>query len=117
MLSKEDNELYKANHMQVPVTILTEEKLSRLEEHCKKAIHFERGNIREEHQIVLDLIYKYKDLESEKQSLIDRLEKDIINITETMQDGKHCDDYSRCRLKAYRTKIKEILGIVKGDFK
>ena len=28
---------------------------------------------------------------------------------------KHCDDYSRCRLKAYRTKTKEILSILKGE--
>lgn len=53
-------------------------------------------------------------LESDKQKLIEKLEKDIVNITKTMQDGKHCDDYSRCRLKAYRTKTKEILSIVKG---
>lgn len=53
-------------------------------------------------------------LETDKQKLIEKLEKDIVNITKTMQDGKHCDDYSRCRLKAYRTKTKEILSIVKG---
>lgn len=52
-------------------------------------------------------------LESDKQKLIEKLEKDIVNITKTMQDGKHCDDYSRCRLKAYRTKTKEILEILK----
>lgn len=54
-------------------------------------------------------------LETEKQNLIDKLEKDIVNITKTLQDGKHWDDYSRCRLKAYRTKTKEILRIVKGE--
>lgn len=47
--------------------------------------------------------------------LIEKLEKDILNITKTMRDGKHYDDYSRCRLKAYRTKTKEILSILKGD--
>jgi len=47
--------------------------------------------------------------------LIEKLEKDVLNITKTMQDGKHCDDYSRCRLKAYRTKTKEILSFVKRD--
>ena len=60
-------------------------------------------------------IIEYIDqLESDKQKLIEKLEKDIVNITKTMQDGKHCDDYSRCRLKAYRTKTKEILSILKG---
>lgn len=50
-----------------------------------------------------------------EQKLIEKLEKDTVNITKTMQDGKHCDDYSRCRLKAYRTKTKEILSILKGE--
>ena len=47
--------------------------------------------------------------------LIEKLEKDIVNITKTMQDGKNYDDYSRCRLKAYRTKTKEILSFAKGE--
>ena len=54
-------------------------------------------------------------LESREQKLIEKLEKDIVNITKTMQDGKHFDDYSRCRLKAYRTKTKEILEILKKE--
>lgn len=62
---------------------------------------------------------KYKDkvdhLESREQKLIEKLEKDIVNITKTMQDGKHCNNYSRCRLKAYRTKTKEILEILKKE--
>lgn len=61
---------------------------------------------------ILDYI---EQLESDKQKLIEKLEKDTVNITKTMQDGKHCDDYSRCRLKAYRTKTKEILSILKGE--
>lgn len=65
---------------------------------------------------VIDNALKYIDqLESDKQKLIEKLEKDTVNITKTMQDGKHCDDYSRCRLKAYRTKTKEILSILKGE--
>ncbi len=58
---------------------------------------------------------KARELESKKQKLIEKLKKDIVNITKTMQDGKHWDDYSRCRLKAYRTKTKEILKILKGE--
>ena len=54
-------------------------------------------------------------LESDKQKLIEKLEEDIVNITKTLQDGKHCDDYSRNRLKAYRTKTKEILSNLKGN--
>lgn len=61
------------------------------------------------------LVKHIENIESDKQKLIEKLEKDIVNITKTMQDGKHCDDYSRCRLKAYRTKTKEILEILKKE--
>ena len=54
-------------------------------------------------------------LEQKEKRLRDKLEKDIVNITKTLQDGKHCDDYSRCRLKAYRTKTKEILKLIGGS--
>lgn len=65
---------------------------------------------------VRQMIREYiEQLETDKQKLIEKLEKDVINITKTLQDGKHCDDYSRCRLKAYRTKTKEILKILKGE--
>ena len=47
--------------------------------------------------------------------LVEKLKKDILNITKIMQDGKHYDDYSRCRLKAYRTKTKEILSFMKEE--
>lgn len=61
------------------------------------------------------LLQYIEQLETKEQKLIEKLEEDIVNITKTMQDGKHCDDYSKCRLKAYRTKTKEILKIVKGE--
>ena len=38
--------LYKASYMQNPFEILTEENLKRLEEHCKKAINYERPTIK-----------------------------------------------------------------------
>lgn len=66
-------------------------------------------------RLVAEMLKHTEQLESDKQKLIEKLEKDTVNITKTMQDGKHCDDYSRCRLKAYRTKTKEILSILKGE--
>lgn len=63
----------------------------------------------------VELVKKIVRLEEREQKLIEKLEGDIVNITKTMQDGKHWDDYSRCRLKAYRTKTKEILEILKGE--
>lgn len=65
-------------------------------------------------KLVAEMLKHTERLESDKQKLIEKLEKDIVNITKTLQDGKHCDDYSRNRLKAYRTKTKEMLSILKG---
>ena len=59
--------------------------------------------------------WEIKHRETREQKIIEKLEKDVINITKVLQDGKHSDDYSRCRLKAYRTKTKEILKILKGE--
>lgn len=41
--------------------ILTQENLENLEKHCKKAIYYERGEVKREHEVTLDLLYKYKD--------------------------------------------------------
>ena len=64
-----------------------------------------------------EIILQYiEQLEKKEKRLKYRLEKDIVNITKILQDGKHCDDYSKCRLKAYRTKTKEILKLIGGSY-
>lgn len=74
-----DKKLYKANYMQAPFNILTKENLDKLEKYCKKAIHYERKDGILEHQITLDLLYKYE----EQQEKIKKKEKIINNaITE-----------------------------------
>ena len=90
-----------------------ENSFIRIETICKKEVCLFNQPIIEGN---LNQIKRYIiQLELDKQKLIEKLEKDTVNITKTMQDGKHCDDYSRCRLKAYRTKTKEILSILKGE--
>ena len=92
--------------------MLSKEEIEKAKECLQETI---QNTYAEGKAIKLNNVLKYIDqLESDKQKLIEKLEKDTVNITKTMQDGKHCDDYSRCRLKAYRTKTKEILSIVKG---
>ncbi len=96
MLSKEEienNKLYKANYMQNPFTLLTKENLDKLEEHCKKSIHFERGI---EHSVTLELLYKYEEL-------VEKLEKDVENFKKQNADAT-LQDYSQ-----------EILEIMKGE--
>lgn len=97
--------LYKADYMQNPFNILTQENLERLEKHCKKAIHYERGELKEEHEIVLELLYKYQDLESDKQNLINKL-KDSISFVKT-------DKSKESKIKA--EVLENVLKIVKGE--
>ena len=80
-----DIEDYKASYMQAPFDTLTKEKLDRLEKHCKKAIHFERGHIQEEHQTVLDLLYKYQEQQAKlekKDKVINEMAKQLAKLRE-----------------------------------
>ena len=60
-MSEADN--FKNRYLQQPITFLTEENLDKLENHCKKAIHYERGV---EHQVVLELLERYKEFLAEQ---------------------------------------------------
>ncbi len=79
-MSEADN--FKNRYLQQPITFLTEENLDKLENHCKKAIHYERGV---EHQVVLELLERYKEFLAEREEdkkKIEELEeknKEILN--------------------------------------
>lgn len=80
-ISKEEMyDLYKTAYMQNPVNILTDENLKRLESHCIMTCQYNRGRIKEEHEIVLELLSKYKEqvIEIEnKNKIIKYMEKEI----------------------------------------
>ncbi len=68
---------------------------------------------------VLDML-KEKDKEIEKKDnavkrIINRLDNDIKRITESKTE-KYCDDYRKCRLKAYKTKTKEIKKYIEEQY-
>lgn len=114
MKNKEEN-YYKTEYQQIPVTMLTKENLDKLEEHCKKTIHIERGI---EHSVVLELLYKYRELETEKQNVIEKLEEKIEILEETLDlcetDGKIAK-YRIDDLQEEIEDLKEILLLVKGE--
>ena len=68
------------------------------------------------YQYAVNLILnEYKELKRENQEkddkvnkILERLRKDVYNISNVKNDGNHRDDYSINRLKAYRTKTREI---------
>ena len=75
--------------------------------------------LQEDIETVLNLL-KQKDAEIEKKDnavkrIINRLDNDIKRITESKTE-KYCDDYRRCRLKAYRTKTREIKKYIKKQY-
>lgn len=63
-MSNKEYEVFKNNYLQHPITFLTEENLDKLEIHCRKAIHYERGL---EHQVVLELLERHKEHLAERE--------------------------------------------------
>lgn len=144
MLSKEEIEkdiFYKNLYMQQPFTLLTDENLRALELHCEKTMHYGSRRAKEEHSIVLELIRKYKELESdnyeqnniindyidERRELIEKLEgankldKQIVQNYENMYRNATEEFYKRSYKRtidmanARREVRKGILSILKGE--
>lgn len=81
---EEDKEYedFKNRYLQRPITFLTEENLDILEDHCRKAIRYERGV---EHKVVLELLERYKEfltkIEADKKRIeeLEEKNKEILN--------------------------------------
>lgn len=89
-MSEADN--FKNRYLQQPITFLTEENLDKLENHCKKAIHYERGV---EHQVVLELLERYKEFLAEREE--DK--KRIKELEEHQQKFYNGEIYTAKQLK------------------
>ncbi len=59
------NKQFSYKRMQQPISFLTEENLNKLEQHCEKTIQYGNGRILEEHQVTLELIIRYRELQQE----------------------------------------------------
>lgn len=110
-MSEADN--FKNRYLQQPITFLTEENLDKLENHCKKAIHYERGV---EHQVVLELLERYKEFLAEREEdkkKIDKLKKENKEILNSKIgiDLSYNDYIPKQKVKEVIKKIKEILDI------
>ena len=68
---------------------------------------------------VLNLIDQLQSQLNEKDNsiklILKRLENDINRITDKKAEG-YTDDYRRCRLKAYRTKTREIKELIEKEY-
>lgn len=117
MLSEDNlHNLYKSNYMQNPFNILTQENLERLEKHCKKAIHYEKGNLKEEHETVLELLYRYQELETNNKKLIEKLEEDMSKYKWALNEYDcTISDYKQSQAVGAWIALQKILEIAKGE--
>ncbi len=96
-------EVFKNKCLQQPISLLTKENLERLEQHCQRQLRHEVGQRLREHEMVLELLDRYKQLESDKQKLIEKLEEDVGNFKKQNADVT-LQNYSQ-----------EILEILRGE--
>lgn len=74
--------VYKSAYMQNPLNLLTKENMKKLEEHCIKNCQYNSGRIKEEHEIVLQLIEKYEEQQNEIEKMATTINKDSFRILE-----------------------------------
>ena len=80
---------------------------------------FDCGKYRKAIETVLNLIQEQeKELQKKDKAvkrIINRLNNDIKRIAET-KTNNYSDDYRRCRLKAYKTKTREIKEYIEKQY-
>lgn len=105
---------FKNRYLQRPITFLTEENLDKLENHCKKAIHYERGV---EHQVVLELLERYKEFLAEREEDKKKINKLEYCVEELKKYNKTISDrvveYKKNRIP--KQKVKEVLERAKKE--
>lgn len=110
-----EKDLYKASYMQDPFDILTSENLDRLEKHCKKAIHYERASGLLEHQLTLDLLYKYQEQQAElvkKDKIINEMSKELYVEGYCKEiNCKQCtaDSFTDCIKQYFERKVENVI--------
>lgn len=125
-MNKEEIEkynLFKNKYLQKPISAVTEESLELLEGHCKRQLHREIGQIVREHEIVLELIYRYKKQQKEleqKESILDKVtDKLKEDIKEFNRLRKLHEMYSPSeeRLSSKYFYALKLLNIIEGEKK
>ena len=61
------------------------------------------------------LLLEIKEKDNKVRQIINRLDNDIFRISKSKEINKW-DDYRRCRLKAYKTKTKEIKEYIEQEY-
>lgn len=93
LISKQERQLYERNN-----------RIKNLEKECQR--YFDN---------MMDTIREMYDKDRSIEVILNRLENDIKRITDKKAEG-YTDDYRRCRLKAYRTKTREIKELIEKQY-
>lgn len=84
-------------------------------DYLMRSIERKEQSLIEEHEENIECYTMIEKKDKIIKNIIKRLDNDIKRITETKAKG-YTDDYRRCRLKAYRTKTKEIKEYIKEQY-
>lgn len=93
LIEKRERQLYERNN-----------RVKNLERECQK--YFDN---------MMDTICEMYNKDRSVELILNRLENDINRITDKKAEG-YTDDYRRCRLKAYRTKTREIKELIEKQY-
>ena len=114
MVDENEMDIYETNYMQIPIDILKKENLDSLKKHCKISIRYGEKSIKEEHELILALLYKY-------QTSILRLKNELHVIQALYEENLKKADLKKVekidrtifegiRLEAKREILQELLG-------
>ncbi len=84
-------------------------------DYLMRSIERKEQSLKEEHEENIEYYTMIEKKDKIIKNIIKRLDNDIKRITETKAKG-YTDDYRRCRLKAYRTKTKEIKEYIEEQY-
>lgn len=96
------NKQFSCKYMQQPISFLTEENLNKLEQHCEKTIQYGNGRILEEHQVTLELIIRYRELQQELEKEKEKNKEYTMKINNLISQIESAIDF----MKTDKLKIK-----------
>lgn len=82
----EEEIIFKNEYLQKPISFLTQENLEKLEQHCEKTIRYATRNLLKEHQIILELIDRYKEMNKEIRNLKEKNKELIQGQVKTLDE-------------------------------
>ena len=118
-LQKEiEHQKEKREHQKVELAILNErqKEMNKL----KNTVNSYYGMFKKQEKVIREIQKENEEKDNKVRKIIKRLDNDYKRITETkINKGtfpNYLDDYTRCRLKAYKTKTKEIKEYIEKQY-